>query len=117
MNRLEIAKLMMIIEAEFQGRFKASEERAGVWLHVLEGIEYRDAEKGVVTALAACGQWPPSIGEIRNHAAAAMRERRREELRRSDELRMITNKPSPEVVEKGRGILREFLTKTGARRG
>jgi len=74
-------------------------------------IDYRDALSGTITALKTCGQWPPTVGEVAQKSIEARKERHRLELRKRDSQRMLSQERDPAVIEKGRELLRDCITK------
>lgn len=65
----------------------------------------------MLAAIAVCGQWPPTIGEIRNKASDAKKERQRKILLESDRRKMIGHVEDPAIIARGRQLLRECLDK------
>ena len=117
MSKSDILKLMAIIATEFSGRFEVTDERVGVWLNIIGHFEYQDAQAGVMAAIAASGQWPPTVGEVRNKIADSRKARYRADERRREARRLIGIDRDREVVARGRALLRKCVDDISKKRG
>jgi hypothetical protein len=110
MTKNEITKLMALISVEYAGRFDVTEERVTVWENILRSFDYRDGQAGVLQAIGASGQWPPTVGEVRAKINDARKERARLELRAHDSRRLIDHRDEA-AIAKGRELLRDCVLK------
>lgn len=115
MQRTEILKLMAIIASEYAGRFDVTPERVEVWENILKSFDFIDGQAGTVAAISASGQWPPTVGEVRNKVNDARKERARRNQVAADSRRMISDHRDPAAIEKGRALLRDCLSKISRR--
>lgn len=108
MNKEEISKIMAIVAVEFSGRFTVTPERVGVWWQILGDYTFQEGQRGVIRAIGNAGQFPPSVGDVRNVLQALRKEDRRQELIRRDSNRMIDHR-DPKAIEFGRELLRNCV--------
>lgn len=67
MDRIEVIKLLKVIEASYPGRASFDEDAIGVWCRMLGDIPYNVAGEAV-RRLVSTNTFPPSIAEIRKAA-------------------------------------------------
>lgn len=70
MTEGEAAKVLLIIEESYPGRFTTSEDTMAVWARMLGDIPY-DIVSQAVAALCRTSKFPPTISEIREAVAEA----------------------------------------------
>lgn len=116
MNRIELSKLMMIIEAEYGNRFETSPARLDVWHEVLGHFSFEDARKGTLAAIAHSTQWPPSVGDVRNHANVARKDRIRVEEQKRLDAKAAKKTNDPAEADRVHAVVRNYLNGMGVRR-
>jgi len=68
MTPVEMARLLAVVTAAYP-TFEVDEIRHGVWMETLSDLDYQLASQALKRHVTL-SKWPPSVAEIREHAAA-----------------------------------------------
>lgn len=71
MTTSEAAKILLIIEGAYPGRFESTEKTIQVWAKLLDDVPYEIASRAAA-ALCRTSKFPPAVSEIREAIAEAL---------------------------------------------
>jgi hypothetical protein len=110
MNREEVLRVMGILATEFGGLFDVTEERAMLWVGVLEPLDYHEAQRAAIALLTEDREFPPRVGELfqrgmmirrRDYSEAEMRRPRLPEPKAPE--------PTEEELERNKAEFKRLL--------